>query len=1008
MKRIRLHRLLKWLLVGLVLLVILGVWVSQQFPALTSGPKSSTEILASVFKMPARRAGDLSGQLAKHVEREALELFIRSCDLPADSRQRLLSLVRGESFREVTVPFVYYLYETYGRGAAGPVDDGDLAYAEPSEAQDDPKADRPGLSALVRNSSAVRKHVSVALRAFDALFLQVKPGAIEQGLPLHQRYDAASYERIKALVRELADEYLGPADDSAGRQSEKDQYQAMLREIVGDEQRLSALVEFFTDFIRQLSDSWLESFAERQHRKEARLAWVEDCLNGNRLYEIADYARSRSERRLVVHVVVDGLQGKLLEGLAQLSSGDRRGPGAAYVEELVRIHQSHQMDPASYRSRMPPGLGRDVVELVRKAPNRPEYLENFKQYVFGPQAQAVVVNVATVDTPTISVRNLPVVQTGHAVPGRFGTGIPNFSYIDRRTGRGWYFWGSDALHLGRIFHNREDEIPQAQKRDGPGAQTLFERLWRYNTVSCMASVDAGALEKLAAEVGLAVGTLKRNYMEKVLVASLRRRAEMEKMLNERRMWLGEHRNLSHSFLGALLFDAADLKKFHEHARFLAEHEDEGLPDVLLWYNPWPDHFAHGEGPFSDALVGYQGEFDRLDFYLGRVIGVYESLQTADGQSTYAARTLFGLVSDHGMAYTPQQVSTDKLLFQAMHEGGIKIKYQKLTADEGELPVIRGRNDALPTRPFDAVVGSTAGGSYVIDLFDAEGLRGNDAAWQRHPDYHQLRRYRLLSGQTIDWIEQLKTRLSGAMDLAVVREYGPSADQRWPPDVQSVVRIITPDRGEARIWRVGTPAARRGRTVRYRYEPIGGKDPLDLAGSVRDYLMPQDGPSVAEAREAIRRRIDAREGCDDDSWREVLSYTLRPDVVYQLSHLYDTDRAGTINVFPARHVGMNSGVAGRHAGETFEEKNGTQVYFGAGLKRGSLQTARNGSLPVTLYHWLVGDECFHARDAEAGASPAEQFGFASLLHEPVFESIRQQGSLPAQRPRDDRASDAWEP
>jgi len=131
-------------------------------------------------------------------------------------------------------------------------------------------------------------------------------------------------------------------------------------------------------------------------------------------------------------------------------------------------------------------------------------------------------------------------------------------------------------------------------------------------------------------LGPAVGTLQRNYMEKVLVARLRQRAAMERTLNQRRRWLAGHRNLSHSFLGSLLLDAADPKTFHQYARFLAEHEDEGLPD-----------------------------------------------------------------------------------------------------------------------------------------------------------YHQLRRCRLLSGQTVDWIEQLKTRLNGAMDLAVVREYGPNPGQRWPPKVESV-------------------------------------------------------------------------------------------------------------------------------------------------------------------------------------------------------------------------------
>ena len=93
----------------------------------------------------------------------------------------------------------------------------------------------------------------------------------------------------------------------------------------------------------------------------------------------------------------------------------------------------------------------------------------------------------------------------------------------------------------------------------------------------------------------------------------------------------------------------------------------------------------------------------------------------------------------------------------------------------------------------------------------------------------------------------------------------------------------------------------------------------------------------------------------------------------------------VNIFPLRHVGMNSELNGRHAGEAFGEKNGTQLYFGAGLKRASLQTARNGSLPVTLYHWLVGDEQFYTAQSEV--SPAQQFGYPSLMDEPAFESIR---------------------
>jgi hypothetical protein len=85
--------------------------------------------------------------------------------------------------------------------------------------------------------------------------------------------------------------------------------------------------------------------------------------------------------------------------------------------------------------------------------------------------------------------------------------------------------------------------------------------------------------------------------------------------------------------------------------------------------------------------------------------------------------------------------------------------------------------------------------------------------------------------------------------------------------------------------------------------------------------------------------------------------------------------------------MNSAVPGRHAGEMFGERNGAQLYRGAGLSRGRLQTARNGSVPVTLYHWFVGDDAFHAPETGFAAPPVEQFGYSSLLDEPALAPLR---------------------
>ena len=988
--RFKSRRVRRWLIgsvAALAVVVALGVWVGFQFPSLLEGRKSSVELLEDLFQVPVELTDEKARAALKGINKQAVVLFIRSCDLRDDVEGRLVGLVESDRIDRVTIPFVYHLYELYG----SPVTSDDetlvaLGYDEPSER---PAAGGPGLAALVRQSPRIRQHVINALRLFDALFLRIKPGA--DGRPVHWRYDEDAYRDVKSILREVAGEMLGRSDDALSRpDAEKREYVTAVEEILRDDRRLTEFVEFFTDLIRELADSWLQSFVERAERRRRRGEWVEDCIARRRYYQIADYALAQSRRRLAVHLAVDGLQGKLLEGLAQLSRGDRQGSGAKYLADLVERHQQSDMSPASYaegeRAKLPP-LGRDVVALVKDAPELPDFLAHFKQHVFAPDAQAVIVNVATVDTPTISVRNLPIIYSGHGVAGRFGTGIPNFSYLDRRTGRGWYFWGSDVLDFRRIFANREDEIPGGVRRSGAdGARTLFERLWRYNTVSAMPTVDTGALEKISAEVGTAIGEVQRNFIEKAIVLRLRRRAAVEKELNDRRRWLIDHRNLNDGFLAELIFSPLELKTFREHARYVAEHEDEGLPDYLLWYNPWPDHFAHGKGPYSDAIIGRRGEYDRLDFYFGQLVEVYQSVPSIDGRLTYADRTLFGVVSDHGLVYTPRLVSTEKLLFDAMRDEGIEITVQKLTQDEGGLPDIHGRDRLKPTRPFDVVVGSTAGGSYVLDLFTRAGLEGDDEAWRRHPDYHQLREHRLLSGQTIDVIEHLLRHLHDEIDVALVREYGPSPGAAWPAEVESAVRIITPNRGEARIVRLRQPGERKTE-VTYRYEILGDDDPLKLLDSIRAELIASDGPELSEIRQQLQRCLEATEGCSDRQWRQWLSYTSRPDVIRQYSQLYDCDRAGTINVFPRPHVGLNSAVPGRHAGESFGEKNGTQLYFGAGLKRAGIQTARNGSLPVTLYHWLVGDEVFQRTEPRYGASPAEQFGYDSLLDEPAFRPLR---------------------
>lgn len=967
----------RWAMIsgGVVSVLVLAVAAGQWVPALTGGPVSSTEALRAMFSAPAQLARVGLDELRERYTVGSLEAFVIANRLPDDAEQRLLAMIRDDSLFDVDLPFVYHLYDVYGATAA--VEDEDLVGLE---YDDDVSVPATGEGeggamwfALARSTPKVQRWVRQALLLFDALFLQVKPG-VPKDRPLHERYEPESYAQLKSTLRLAATDFLGQAEPAASVESASEDdgagYVEQIRSQVEDEASLTALSEFVADFIRMQTESWLDAYARRSVRRKQRVAWVSDRIERKDFASIADWADAQRQRRLAVHVVVDGLQGRLLEGLVDLSSGRPDSKAAHYVANLVKHHSTPEMNPQTYGSKLPPGLGQDVRQLAEASPVWPDYLENFKRWVFDDGAQAARVSVATVDTPSISVRNLPIAIGGHAVAGPSGTGIPNFSYVDRRTGQGWYFWGSDVMYLRDIYANREGQVPEGVKREGEGARTLFQRLWHLNSVSHMALVDNGALEKMASEVGVAIGEFSRDYPEAALLARMRGRARVEVALNERRDWLIAHRDIRSSFWDALVSSSRDLDMFKAHARYLAEHDDEGLPDYLLWFNPWPDHFAHGEGPYSDAIIGRRGEYDRLDHFLGKLVDVYRNTKGPPDGDSYFERTLFGIVSDHGLIYTPKLVSLETHFVEPLAaEHGLK--FQKLSVDEGALPAIRPRRGLVTAEGFDMVVGSTAGGSYILDLFDADARFGTPA-WSRHPTYDELKTWRVKSGAQVNMVSAIHARLADVIDVALARERLDPSSGEALEDFVSAVRVIGPGRGEARITR------RRGGDGEdtYSYEVMQGTDPLALLDSVRADLLPE-GVTHRDARAALEHCISSG-ACSDADWQKALARTSRADVVRQYIQLYESERSGTINLFPLPHVGVNSSVPGRHAGETFGEKNGTQLYFGAGLDPRTLHTARNGSLPVTLFDYLSEDLARQIRATEGEDELDDAgFGFPSL-------------------------------
>jgi hypothetical protein len=108
---------------------------------------------------------------------------------------------------------------------------------------------------------------------------------------------------------------------------------------------------------------------------------------------------------------------------------------------------------------------------------------------------------------------------------------------------------------------------------------------------------------------------------------------------------------------------------------------------------------------------------------------------------------------------------------------------------------------------------------------------------------------------------------------------------------------------------------------------------------------------------LAKQADPSTWCDKLTWAKLFSYTNRPDAVTQLSHLYDTEKAGTINLFPRDGIGYNTKVPGRHAGESFHEKDAFVGFWGGAVNKyaNPIEHAVNGQVAPTLFHFLTDKE-----------------------------------------------------
>lgn len=653
------------------------------------------------------------------------------------------------------------------------------------------------------------------------------------------------------------------------------------------------MYHFIGQLVKTLGMDYFVDFQRRQALRQAKLQWFAKAT----WQDVAMYFEQSMTKRRAVMMLVDGVGGQYMVDL--LKAGKARYPS--------------------------------IAEMYRGG---------------------AWVDRSVSSTPTISTRNIAILETGVGVSEtsvkgeQASTEIPNFTYVNRRNQEWMYFWGRDGICLRDL----------AKKG---GAKSIFEYLDSFQTLSFMGHFDTGADERFSYFTGEVLFQFYPDLAETIGFMDLSRRSAKERNLNRKRMEVVSyiHRE-SQRWVNQIFWTEQHYKTL---ATEILETEDEGLPDFLLWYCPWVDHKTHELGPYHEKVVNqYLVKFDED---VGQLFRYYVEAGVYD-------QTLFGLVSDHGQIQVDLDAGVADVGASVIHP---KTKFwKKISSDEGGPPKLDRSKSSIVG--YDVVYGSTAGGSFVMDLFHLDAYKSPEEPtdpltvshlerWASHPTLMDVRSYPLFSGDRVDWVYEIKTKLKDTLDYFLVRESLPEND----PSVDSCVRIIAP-KGEGRILRKFSPKIwerlqkdpdfrgsrefKEAKFEKYLYQYALVSD--SITGKVEG-----DPLGMMNQSSLVTTWVELGQWHSDEEWLQATAKLDRLDAIHEISHLYDSDLAGTLNLFPARGKGFNTHVPGRHAGELFEEKNSLQVYYGSLIPHPKkIAIARGGSMPVTLIHYLWGDEKFN--------------------------------------------------
>lgn len=883
-----------------------------------------------------------------------LDSYILTLPLDVKTKARVIKQISDPTY---AIPLGYFLYQYYDRYSGMSAEDQFKKYLSSVYDDEALKGFEHSLFSLgkpvITEQSQHTKDqahqegikvdsqfIATMVTLYDAL-VQIGEWRDLKQLPAQYQYlsDAPADRALVAKIQPLVVDILRQAASGMDEGEMKNALLSVLEDAKPENvdkvnNKAQAVTVSLIDFVRLNVLKGYRQFLYQQERTERLQDWLADKLDRDPKQLIA-FLQSQQQRRFAVQVTVDGLQQGLLEGLVD--------PQKPFIQKAYQQHLYAEQFKSVFTLETPEHEQQvRFMQVLSEQPyHDPYYLPFFKQLYQNYRSSIVQVGISS--TPTISVRNLPIIKTGAKVSGPDGTGIPNFHFVDRQDDRAYYFFGNDALQLDRLMNER-------------GVKTMFDRLDYLKTLNCNGQYDWNAHVTYDGLVNLGAGEALRDFGEKRCIRELNERAVVERQLTELRTKLIEQITAYQNTATWALLTRVTLKqRLEQQLDKYAELDMHGMPDYTLIYNPWPDHFAHFTGPFSDEVIMPTGELNRLDYWLREAEAAYQTAGVYD-------RTLWGMAGDHGLSPVYYSLNPEKQIFMPLQrELGISISVDKISSDEGEGPKLTNALNAPSYQTVDVVVASTAGGNFMLDFFNSA------AGWATQPVFQELTQWQPRgSRKSIDIIHESLKRLGDTLDYLVVRE-SPCKQG------ECAVRVIGMRDGKRK-----DEIIRQSGNKRF-YSAVQGTPQLLQLQQLNPYLPTPNTDILNEFAQLVDKCLyraqenDVSSWCDETEWRRLTRFTPRPDSVNQLAAIYEEERAGTINLFPREGLGYNTKVPGRHAGESYLEKDAFLGFWGKPIGRNvnALQSEQNGSLAPTLYEYLTGESVVVGENG---------WGYPSLLNQ----------------------------